>query len=51
MAVQGEVPPLLRALLDLPLVDLTFAPADLESVFLTYYGGPEATITDAEAAP
>ena len=51
LAVRGELPPLLRALAALPLVDLTFAPADLESVFLAYYDAGEAAPTRMEVVP
>ena len=38
LAVHGEPGPLLRVLADLPVADLTFAPPDLEGIFLHYYG-------------
>lgn len=41
LAVRGKLGPLLRLLSDLPIDDLTFAPPDLESVFLHYYGDDE----------
>ena len=50
LAVRGELPPLLRALAELPVADLTFAPADLESVFLGYYGDGETAPAHAEGA-
>ena len=37
LAVRGKLGPLLRVLSDMPIDDLTFAPPDLESVFLHYY--------------
>src|SRR5919204_4940364 len=37
LAVPGDLRPLLRALADLPLEDLTLAGADLETIFLHYY--------------
>jgi ABC-2 type transport system ATP-binding protein len=37
LAVPGDVRPLLRALAELPLEDLTLASADLETIFLHYY--------------
>ncbi len=40
LGVQDDLPALLRRLAELPLVDLTYAPPDLESVFLTYYQEP-----------
>jgi ABC-2 type transport system ATP-binding protein len=52
LAVRGKLPPLLRALAELPLADLTFAPADLESVFLAYYdAGIGASVAVAEEEP
>ncbi len=45
LGVQDELPALLHRLTELPVVDLTYAPPDLESVFLTYYqeeGAPAA---------
>jgi hypothetical protein len=39
--VRGKLGPLLRTLGDLPVDDLSFAPPDLESVFLHYYGAKE----------
>jgi ABC-2 type transport system ATP-binding protein len=48
LAVRGELPPLLRALAELPVTDLTFAPADLESVFLGYYGAGADAIAEAD---
>ncbi|HLI51567.1 MAG TPA: ABC transporter ATP-binding protein [Thermomicrobiaceae bacterium] len=43
LAVRGAVQPLLRLLAELPVDDFTFGPADLESVFLHYYGAaPDA---------
>jgi ABC-2 type transport system ATP-binding protein len=41
LAVRGKLGPLLRTLGDLPVDDLSFAPPDLESVFLHYYGAKE----------
>lgn len=38
LGVRGAVQPLLRMLAELPVEDFTFGPADLESVFLHYYG-------------
>ena len=37
LAVRGALGPLLRTLGELPVDDLTFAPPDLESIFLHYY--------------
>ncbi len=37
LGVRDDLPSLLRRLSELPLVDLTYAPPDLESVFLAYY--------------
>ncbi len=37
IGVQDNLPALLRRLAELPIVDLTYAPPDLESIFLTYY--------------
>jgi ABC-2 type transport system ATP-binding protein len=37
LGVQDNLPALLRRLAELPIVDLTYAPPDLESIFLTYY--------------
>jgi ABC-2 type transport system ATP-binding protein len=42
LAVRGALGPLLRALGELPVEDLTFAPPDLESIFLQYYGEGDA---------
>jgi ABC-2 type transport system ATP-binding protein len=38
LAVPGDVRPLLRELAELPLEDLTLTGADLETIFLHYYG-------------
>jgi ABC-2 type transport system ATP-binding protein len=38
LAVRGALGPLLHRLGELPVEDLSFAPADLESIFLHYYG-------------
>jgi ABC-2 type transport system ATP-binding protein len=38
LAVRGALGPLLHRLGELPIEDLSFAPADLESIFLHYYG-------------
>ncbi|MDI3339467.1 MAG: ABC transporter ATP-binding protein [Sphaerobacter sp.] len=38
LGVHGPAQPLLRLLAELPVEDFTYAPADLESVFLHYYG-------------
>ncbi len=37
LGIQDDLPPLLRRLSELPVVDLVYAPPDLESVFLAYY--------------
>jgi ABC-2 type transport system ATP-binding protein len=37
LAVRGALGPLLHRLGELPIEDLSFAPADLESIFLHYY--------------
>ncbi len=46
LAVRGALGPLLRTLGELPVDDLTFAPPDLESIFLHYYeaGGAEESV-------
>jgi ABC-2 type transport system ATP-binding protein len=42
LAVRGDPVPLLRRLGELPVVDFTYGPPDLEGVFLQYYGtGPQ----------
>ena len=51
LAVRGKLGPLLRVLSDLPIDDLTFAPPDLESVFLHYYEGEEDSERPSEAQP
>jgi ABC-2 type transport system ATP-binding protein len=38
LAVRGALPPLFSALSKLPVTDMEFGPAELESVFLHYYG-------------
>ncbi len=48
LAVRGKLGPLLRTLGEMPVEDLTFAPPDLESVFLHYYSEEEAVETKAE---
>jgi ABC-2 type transport system ATP-binding protein len=50
LAVRGALGPLLRALAEAPVEDLTFAPPDLESIFLHYYGRDEAADERAEQA-
>jgi ABC-2 type transport system ATP-binding protein len=45
LAVPGDLRPLLRALAELPLEDLTLASADLETIFLHYYAQPETAAT------
>ena len=45
LAVRGALGPLLRALGELPVDDLTFAPPDLESIFLHYYSNESAAAT------
>lgn len=53
LAVRGEPGPLLRLLVELPVADFTFAPPDLEGVFMHYYtdgvatAGVEPTLTAA----
>jgi len=51
LAVRGKLGPLLRLLSDLPVDDLTFAPPDLESVFLHYYEGDEKAGRPSERPP
>jgi ABC-2 type transport system ATP-binding protein len=51
LAVRGKLGPLLRLLSDLPIDDLTFAPPDLESVFLHYYEGDEKPERPSDAQP
>ena len=51
LAVRGKLGPLLRVLSDLPIDDLTFAPPDLESVFLHYYSDEEKPEGPSEAQP
>ncbi len=41
MTINGEIQPVLRALADLPVEDLTYGPPDLESIFLHYYDGTD----------
>jgi ABC-2 type transport system ATP-binding protein len=41
LAVRGVLPPLLSELSKLPVTDMEFGPAELESVFLHYYGSDE----------
>jgi beta-exotoxin I transport system ATP-binding protein len=43
LSVPGDLKPLLRRLVELPLADLTVETADLETVFLHYYSGPAAS--------
>jgi ABC-2 type transport system ATP-binding protein len=50
LAVRGKLGPLLRALGELPVDDLTFGPPDLESVFLHYYSGGEEPTAQPEEA-
>ena len=52
LAVRGALGPLLRTLGELPVDDLTFAPPDLESIFLHYYeaGGADEPVA-APPAP
>jgi len=45
--VQDNLPALLRRLAELPIVDLTYAPPDLESVFLTYYQAEQSERQEA----
>jgi ABC-2 type transport system ATP-binding protein len=49
LAVRGKLGPLLRVLSDTPIDDLTFAPPDLESVFLHYYSDEEKPERPSEA--
>lgn len=42
LTVRGDLQPLLNLLASLPVDDLTLSEADLESVFLDYYGGAPA---------
>jgi ABC-2 type transport system ATP-binding protein len=51
LAVRGALGPLLRTLGELPVDDLTFAPPDLESIFLHYYeeGGADEPVTTPSA--
>jgi ABC-2 type transport system ATP-binding protein len=52
LAVRGKLGPLLRTLGEMPVEDLTFAPPDLESIFLHYYGAEvdtaAATLTEVQ---
>ncbi|HEU4793394.1 MAG TPA: hypothetical protein VFS96_07035 [Nitrolancea sp.] len=41
LGVRGELAPLLRTLSELPVEDLTFAPADLKNIFMRYYSDME----------
>ncbi len=50
LAVRGELAQLLRTLSELPVEDLTFAPADLESIFLHYYSDVNAPSLQEGAA-
>jgi ABC-2 type transport system ATP-binding protein len=40
LAVHGDLQPLLRCLASLPVADLVYPPADLESVFMHYFEAP-----------
>ena len=51
LAVRGKLGPLLRVLSDMPIDDLTFAPPDLESVFLHYYSDDEESGRASETRP
>lgn len=50
LAVRGDIRPLLRALSDLPVDDIVYGHADLESAFLQYYGAPQDTRETAEVS-
>jgi len=47
LGIRDDLPALLRRLAELPVVDLTYAPPDLESVFLTYYQTETAATGEA----
>lgn len=49
LGVRGPVQPLVKLLAELPVEDFTYAPADLESVFLRYYGPDGATAATERA--
>jgi ABC-2 type transport system ATP-binding protein len=51
LAVRGKLGPLLRVLSDMPIDDLTFAPPDLESVFLHYYSDEAKPERPSETQP
>ncbi|WP_448574836.1 ABC transporter ATP-binding protein [Thermomicrobium sp.] len=44
LGVQDDLPALLRRLSELPVIDLTYAPPDLESIFLAYYQPENARV-------
>jgi ABC-2 type transport system ATP-binding protein len=48
LAVRGHLGPLLRALGEMPVEDLTFRPPDLESIFLHYYSGEKDAVVEPE---
>jgi ABC-2 type transport system ATP-binding protein len=48
LSVQDNLPALLRRLSELPVIDLTYAPPDLESVFLAYYQPEHARVGEED---
>jgi ABC-2 type transport system ATP-binding protein len=48
LGVQDNLPALLRRLSELPVIDLTYAPPDLESVFLAYYQPEHARVGEED---
>ena len=48
LGVQDDLPALLRRLSELPVIDLTYAPPDLESVFLAYYRPEDARVGEED---
>jgi ABC-2 type transport system ATP-binding protein len=47
LGVRGDPKPLLRLLANLPVVDFTYGPPDLESIFLHYYSDVTDDATEA----
>lgn len=47
LTISGEIQPVLQALAELPVEDLTYGPPDLESIFLHYYD--ESQLVEEEA--
>jgi len=48
LGVQDDLPALLGRLSELPVIDLTYAPPDLESVFLAYYQPEDARVGEED---